>query len=300
MINAFKNRAVDGLAGLSSMPEALAKDSSIIDYNIPLTSEVLLFFKTSEGSLQDLKLRQALAYATNTTDILTGLSRPVLPANGPLLNGQLGYDPAIKQTVGDRLRATQLLDEAGWKASTDGIRKKDGQPLTFTLLTQDNDVYSYVAQAVKKQWQAVGVQLNIVKQTDQDLQSSLANHVYDILLYGVSLGPDPDVYAYWHSSQADIRSPNRLNFSEYRSGAADSALEAGRTRTDPTVRAIKYRPFLEAWVKDVPAVALYQPRYLYLTRAQIANFHPTTLNSGADRFNNIDSWMILQKKQPIR
>jgi hypothetical protein len=54
------------------------------------------------------------------------------------------------------------------------------------------------------------------------------------------------------------------------------------------------------WNKDVPAVALYQPRYLYLTRTQIANFKPTSLNSGADRFNNIENWMILQKKQPIR
>lgn len=299
MINAFKDRAVDSLAGLSSLPESLAKDSSVIDYNIPLTSEVLLFFKTSEGDLQDQKVRQALAYATDTNALMAGMNRPVLPANGPLLPGQLGYNAALKQNVGDRLKAAQLLDEAGWKVGDDGIRVKDGRKLTFNLLTQDNDVYSYVAQAVKQEWRQVGVQLNVVKQTDQDLQSSLANHIYDVLLYGISLGPDPDVYAYWHSSQADVRAPNRLNFSEYRSGAADSALEAGRTRSDPTVRTVKYQPFLAAWQKDAPAIALYQPRYLYLTRTQIANFKPASLNSGADRLNNVENWMILQKKQPI-
>lgn len=300
MIEAFKDRAVDGLAGLSAMPESLANDSSIIDYNIPLTSQVLLFFKTSEGTLQDAKVRQALAYATSTNDLLEGLNRPVLPTNGPLLNGQLGYNPAIKQNVGDRLKAKQLLDESGWLVGRDGIRTKAGQKLTFTILTQDTDAYSDVAQALRQQWKEVGVQLNISKQTDQDLQSSLANHIYDMLLYGISLGPDPDVYAYWHSSQADVRAPNRLNFSEYKSAAADSALEAGRTRSDPSVRVIKYKPFLEAWNKDVPAVALYQPRYLYLTRTQIANFKPASLNVGADRFNNVENWMILTKKQPIK
>ena len=40
---------------------------------------------------------------------------------------------------------------------------------------------------------------------------------------------DPDVFAYWHSSQADIRAASRLNFSEYKSATADKALESGRT-----------------------------------------------------------------------
>jgi peptide/nickel transport system substrate-binding protein len=282
------------------MPESLAKDTSVIDYNIPLTSEVLLFFKTSEGFLQDLKVRQALALATDTNDLLASLNSPVLPATGPLLTGQLAYNAAIKQNVGDRLKANQLLEEAGWKKGADGIRTKDKVKLSFNLLTQDNDVYGYVAQAVKQQWQKVGVEVNVLNQTDQDLQSSLANHIYDILLYGISLGPDPDVYAFWHSTQADVRAPNRLNFSEYRSQVADSALEAGRTRSEPSLRVIKYQPFLEAWNRDVPAVALYQPRYLYLTRTQIANFKPASINSGADRFNNVDKWMVLRKKQPIK
>jgi len=133
-------------------------------------------------------------------------------------------------------------------------------------------------------------------QSDTELQTTLSLHSYDALLYGIELGPDPDVFAYWHSSQADARAQQRLNFSEYKSPASDAALEAGRTRSDPTIRAIKYRPFLEAWRNDAPAISLYQPRFLYVTHGQLFGFEPTVMNSGLDRYANVENWMIREEK----
>ena len=73
----------------------------------------------------------------------------------------------------------------------------------------------------------------------------------------------------WHSSQADVRAENRLNLSEYQSDEVDQSLESGRTRIDPKLRAVKYEPFLEAWREDAPALALYQPQYLYIVRGNV-------------------------------
>jgi len=53
---------------------------------------------------------------------------------------------------------------------------------------------------------------------------------------------------------------------------------------------------LDAWRADAPALALYQPRVLYVSRTAIANFEPTTLNSATDRFANIENWMIREGK----
>jgi peptide/nickel transport system substrate-binding protein len=129
-----------------------------------------------------------------------------------------------------------------------------------------------------------------------DFQTTLEFHTYDALLYGVSIGVDPDVYAYWDSSQADIRSTSRLNFSEYKSATADAALESGRTRLDPNLRTIKYKPFLQAWQTDAPALGLYQPRFLYITRGTVYNLTDHTLNTDADRYNSIAKWEIHTKK----
>jgi len=119
------------------------------------------------------------------------------------------------------------------------------------------------------------------------------------LLYSIEIGTDPDVFAYWGSTQADIRAPSRTNFSEYKSDTADASLEAGRTRLLPQLRKIKYMPFLKAWQTDAPAVALYQPRYLYITRGQVFGFNPSSLPSGINRYANVNNWMIREDKKPI-
>lgn len=299
LAQALINREVNAAAGLSTLPEKLRDDLSTKSYNVPLTSEVMVFFKTTSDTFQDVQVRRALTLGTNVGEILINLGRPVLPAYGPLLKGQVGYDPAVRQQTNDKNQAKALLDEAGWVMASDGKRYKDKQPLSFTLTTQDNLTYRHVAEQLKKEWRDLGVTVTVLPLQDTDLQSTLVGHTYDALLYGIALGADPDVFAYWHSSQASLQSANRLNFSEYQSSAADTALEGGRTRNEDDVRAVKYKPFLDAWQQDVPALALYQPRYLYVVRDVLHGFSPSSMNSGADRFNNVENWMIRVTNQPI-
>ncbi len=299
LVNAFEKREINAAAGMTALPGSLTKDSSVRDYNVPLTSQVMVFFKNTQAPFNDVKVRQALSYGIDTKKVLATIDRPVLPSNGPLLNGQAGYDKSIVQKSGNPALAAGMLDEAGWKLGAGGTRYKDGKPLTFVLTTQSNTTYNSVSRELKKEWKALGVNVELSPQKDNELQSALAVHNYDALLYGIASGPDPDVFAYWHSSQADLRSPNRLNFSEYSSGISDKALEGGRTRSDPAVRVVKYKPFLQAWTNDAPAIALYQPRYLYVVHDPLFNFGQTSMNNGADRFNNVTNWMIRESDQPI-
>jgi peptide/nickel transport system substrate-binding protein len=300
MRNAFKKGELNGVVGLSKIPDDLLEDNSVRVYNIPLNSQVLLFLKTTTPVLSDQKVRQAISYGLNTGAVRLAADVPVLPSDSPLLANQLGYDKTLTQKTGSPEQAAKLLDEAGWKLNDKGIRVKDGKELSLAITTQNNQTYESVAKNIKKQMALIGINVEIVVLKDNELQSALAVHDYDSLLYGISLGPDPDVFAYWHSSQADLRSPSHLNFSEFKSTAADKALEAGRTRSDPATRAIKYRPFLDAWSKEAPAVALYQPRFLYVVREPLANFNPTRMNTGTDRYNEVNQWMIRETKQQIQ
>jgi peptide/nickel transport system substrate-binding protein len=132
------------------------------------------------------------------------------------------------------------------------------------------------------------------------MQEVLSGHGYDALLHGIAVGVDPDVFAYWHSSQgSDSNSMNRLNFSQYRSALADEALEAGRTRQDSEIRAVKYEQFLSAWQSDAPAVSLYQPRYYYIYRGKLHNFEPKSINSASGRLANVHNWAVRDELRPI-
>jgi peptide/nickel transport system substrate-binding protein len=300
MIADFKDHAINAMVGLQRMPDQLAGDSSVQATTMPLTAANMVFFKTSEGVLADKDVRRALVGDIDVADLTKDLPKPVLPVREPVLPSTPGYEPELHQVDFGAQAANASLDQAGWVRQPNGIRAKNGRPLSFKLYAQDSDEYQHVTAGLKRQWRGLGVDVQVYLQSDVDLRSTVASHSYDALLYGISLGVDPDGFVYWHSSQIDARSPSRLNLSEYNSLTADSSLEDGRTRDDPVLRAIKYRPFLQVWQQDAPALALYQPRFLYITRGPVYGVQDRTITTDTDRFNNVHDWMVRQVPQTVK
>lgn len=295
LIDAFKAGQLSGVAGLNEVTPDLQKKNVQV-HSLLQRAATMAFFKTSSGVLADAGVRAALVRATDRDSIIKALGYPTHAVREPLLTGQLGYDPALKQVAFDKQAAEQGLQAAGWVAGQNGVRAKAGQLLAFTLYAADTPEYRRVAGQLQKQWQAVGADVKTRFQPAADFQTTLSFHGYDAVLYGISIGYDPDVFVYWDSSQADIRSSNRLNLSEYKNPAADTALEAGRTRLDPAIRTIKYKPFLQAWQQDNPAVGLYQPRFLYLIRGFVSGFSNQVITTDTDRFSNVQNWQIRQAR----
>lgn len=297
LIQAFRGGQLTGVAGLTNVPPSVKKMKSLEVHSPLLTAATMVFFKTSSGLLADTQLRQALVTGTNRQAIINSLGYSTHAVREPLLMGQLGYDPALKQSGFNSAAARHLLDKAGWKQGADGFRSKKGQSLSFTLTAVDTSEYRLVTRQLHEQWKNIGVRLNVELQDSADFHNTLAYHNYDAILYGISIGADPDVFVYWDSSQADVRSPNRLNLSEYKNVIADSSLEAGRSRAEPALRQIKYKPFLQEWQKDYPALGLYQPRFLYVTNGPVAGLSDHAINSPAGRFNDVQNWEIRQAKR---
>jgi peptide/nickel transport system substrate-binding protein len=257
-----------------------------------------LFFNTSLAPFDNVDFRQALVAGTNVNAILSELDNPVQKISGPLLKSHIGYDQALTQQAYNLEKARTTLDALGWVA-TEGtsVRSKDGKQLEVTITTLQGSDFASVASSVQRIWMDdLGIKVNIITKPPADLQPIVLQHSYDVLLYGISLGTDPDVYAYWHSSQAVL---DRFNLSLYKSSQADSSLEAGRTRPDIALRAVKYRPFLESWQKDAPAIALYQPLFFYVSLSKIYSFEPARMNGVVDRFYNVHDWQIQTAERPI-
>ncbi len=292
---AFRRGELNAMAGLTKASADTKDQAGIQNLNIPLTGEVMVFFNTSMPPFTDVTVRRALVQAVNVPEAISTLDYPVIRAKSPLLMSHPGYNKTITQLPYNLLEAQKALDQAGWLRGPDGIRRKNGQPLTLTLQAQNVRDYAVLSKYLKSAWAGLGIHVEVLLQAEADIQGIVSRHDYQALLYGISLGPDPDVFAYWHSSQAN-RGSAWLNLSEYKSSAADQALGEGRTRSDPTLRAVKYQAFLNAWRQDAPALALYQPRFLYVVRGNLFNFDPTALNSPIDRFDNVQNWMIREEK----
>lgn len=295
----FKDKTVNALVGFDEIPDELSQDKDILTYDATLTAEVMAFFKTNSSLLKDVAIRQALVRSVRVSDVVAALGYPVTIADSPLLRGQLGYTHSARQLTFDKKAANKLLDQAGWRQKTSGsIRTHDKKQLSLRLVAQSTPDSTRISAALQKSWREVGVDVQVALLGETELQNAIRDRSYDILLYGVSVGADPDVFAYWHSTQADLRSRSRLNFSNYKSDVADEALAAGRSRLGSTLRAAKYKSFLEAWQQDAPALALYQPRSLYITNTPVFGIDRTIINTAADQLANVQHWMVRQEPRP--
>lgn len=299
MVEGFKNQQVNAVVGLENITEELEKINSVKEHSAILTAQIMAFFRTDSELLKDIKVRQALVSAVNGPAIVKGLDYPTIVSDEPLLRGQMGYNSGARQFTYNPEQANKLLDEAGWTRPAEGqTRVKGTTKLELNFSAKNSQDFTYVSQQLQQYWQAVGVGTKVTLLSDDDLIITISSRNYDVLLHGISIGTDPDVFPYWHSSQTDPRAPTRLNLSNYKSTTADKALEGGRSRLDNELRSVKYLPFLQAWRSDAPAVALYQPRFLYLTHGPLHGFNAKTINSATDRFNNVENWMIRQDYVP--
>jgi ABC-type transport system substrate-binding protein len=229
--------------------------------------------------------------STHTEEWSKIFSNTPVKVEGPLLSSHVGFDASLGQKSNDVLGAEKSLDEAGWiSPAAREPRVKEGKLLEVSLTYPDISLYRRMAEAVRKSWESVGVVVKMYPEApDTVLQNVVAPHSYQALIYGINIGPDPDVYVFWHSKEAAI---GRFNLSEYKSAKADAALEAGRTRISPAIRAVKYRGLLEAWSEDYPAVGLYQPTVYIRNRTPLSYPEPTRLVTPSDRYFGVNLWQI--------
>lgn len=277
--------AANGVA--ENSVDVFAEQDELRVTELKLFNGVFAFFNMSAPPLDNRDVRRALALGTDVGAVAEQVGRAE-PIHGPLLQGQLGYNADVVQQTNNLQLANKLLNKAGWKRGEDGMRQKKGRQLELRLVTQSSGEFDTVVQKLQQQWERLGVSIEArVVEPGEFQQNVLTPHDYDILVYQLALGRDSDSYAFWHSSQAQ---PGRLNLSEYTSDRADQALESGRTATDSRLRSIKYKNFAEQWIKDVPAVALYQPNLYYVQLEDSRSVEEGDLGDLEERFANIRYW----------
>ena len=293
LINSFISGQLNAIAGLDQVPAAVRRMPGVQVHSFILTAGDYVFFKTQGDILSDSSIRQALVLGSNPSAIISQLGYSTIPVTEPILLGQLAFNAKYKQVTNQPIKADTILTNDGWNLGVGGYRYKNSQQLSFNMVITDTPENQLVASLLKKQWKKIGVNLVIISESAATYTTTIQDHNYDSTLDGISIGIDPDVFVYWDSSQYDPRSGG-LNLSEFDVQSADQALEAGRTRLTPALRVLKYQPFLSDWQKDAPALGLYQPRSIYITKGAVYNLNNQQINSPQDRYDNVQNWEIVR------
>jgi peptide/nickel transport system substrate-binding protein len=112
---------------------------------------------------------------------------------------------------------------------------------------------------------------------------------YEALLFGQIIGQNPDLYAFWHSSE---RLDPGLNVALYTNSEADTLLEDARQLTDVSQRNEKYQEFEEILKKEHPAVFLYAPKFIYVVPKNLGGINLGSVSIASDRFRDISNWYL--------
>ncbi len=259
-------------------------------YRYSQPSETVLFLRNTQSILSDETVRAAINAAVDRTALVArALGGRAQPVATPLLPGQLGYLGQYRLPGFDLAQANRLLDGDGWVRSG-RQRHKQGKLLELNLVTRAGGDYPAAAAQLADQLEAAGITVTVqtVDLTTLE-QTYIRPRNFDMLLFGIDLGTDPDVYPYWQSAQAD--DPG-LNLAQYKSPEADAALETARVIQDPLVRSGKYRTFQQVWQTDVPSVPLYSPDYTYVVSSQVLGLTAGRLIDPSDRFYHVERWAI--------
>lgn len=170
--NAFVNGEIDAydigvdadsFAKARTVPEGEIRQANGPDYRH-------FTFNAEAGLLKDKVIRQAIQKSINRTQIansdLAGLDAPPsIMNNHVFVPGQAGYQDNVKGTDNEYNpeQAKKDLDEAGWKAGSDGIREKDGEKLVVKFSQLDGVAVSEnEAIQFQNQMKDIGIKVEIV------------------------------------------------------------------------------------------------------------------------------------------
>ncbi|MGB3023530.1 MAG: peptide ABC transporter substrate-binding protein [Candidatus Saccharimonadales bacterium] len=287
---AFSRQEINAAGDLTSdqLYNLIKHNKTAVMQEQSLSSGMFAFFKTDSPNLQDVVVRRALRLAVDRQAIIDRLHGFASILEGPIPVELVATLKTKVQPEFNKNDAGKLLDSAGWQLKN-GKRTKEGQLLSIKLVGIKSGDYPVLVEMLKKQWEAIGI--TVVPQlvdSSEVQQSVIIPRNYDVLVYELAIGGDPDVTAYWHSAQAD---PRGLNLSNYRSAAASEALSGAQARYDSGLRIPKYETFVDSWLADVPAVALYLPQLHFITTSDVTTLlSNNAISDRTDRYRLVELW----------
>lgn len=178
--------------------EQLQKEGFQVMKSEPAGSAVRVVFNHSHPQLKDKRLRQALAYALDRTEMASKIvgGIPIPGSGGIIPPDSPWYNDKVKTYEYDTAKAEQMLDELGYRKDGNGVR----QDLKLSLIVSST---SKEAQMMKEMLKKVGIELNIQQVDGATFTSAMGENKYDMALTGhIGLSGDPDFLRLWFLGKA--------------------------------------------------------------------------------------------------
>lgn len=214
-----------------------------------------LNFNVASGPLSDVRVRKAIALAIDRAAIIHAVWRDKARLAGSLLPvghwaaadaGSLGQYPH------DAQKASQMLEEAGYRAGKDGVR------LRLEMKTSTDETTRLLAQILQQQMADAGIQLTLRSSEFGTFYSDVTSGRFQMYaLRWIGSNEDPDIFRYALGS--DRFPPKGGNRGHYASARVDALLAEASLTTDEAARRRGYVEVQRILTDEVPVIPLWYP-----------------------------------------
>jgi peptide/nickel transport system substrate-binding protein len=228
--------------------------------------------KTRHPFLTDPAVRLALSVLVDRGSVEEQIYGRTGLATANFLNSPSRYSSKNMKWEFSVDKATQILDQAGWKRGNDGIREKDGKKLKIVYQTSINPLRQKTQQIVKQAAGKAGIDMELKSVTASVYFSSDAanpdtyTHFYtDIQMYTTTMtSPDPEFFmnqfTSWEKAAKDNKWQGR-NITRWRSEEYDKIYRAAEAELDPVKRAALFIRMNDLVIQNVVVIpVVFRPR----------------------------------------
>ncbi|MCB8836795.1 peptide ABC transporter substrate-binding protein [Aurantimonas sp. VKM B-3413] len=257
---------------------------------VPASTVESLSFNMERPQFKELAVRQALYYGLDKKTIIDALYYGLpSPTETFMPQQSYYYNKDLPQHEYDPEKAKSLLDEAGWKPGSDGIREKDGVKLAFTnSTTAGNHIREQAQQFIQQSFKEIGVEMTISNLPPAVMWGEYwMMSKFDSVVVGINFltGSDPDVSDYLGPDSIPAQGGAGQNTWQYKNEEVGQLLKKGGTTFKPDERKAAYSELQEVVRDDLPFLPLFQ----YAT----VRGHKTGLEGVVPNTNvRIDSWDV--------
>lgn len=301
-LKAYQDDKVQGISQVSAdiLPAVLASpDLGVYTGRKPELTMILFNHKDPQAVfLKDAAVRRALLLGLNRTRLINQvMNGQAILAHGPIFPEIWAYYDGIEKFDYDLTAADKALKDVGYPAPTEkgAARKKGDSVLSFELLYPSEPLFKSLAELVKKDWEALGVQVSLVGVPyTQLVNERLEQRNYQAALVSLNFSrtPDPDPYPFWDQAQ----SVGGQNYTQWDNRMASEFLEQARILVDRSERVRYYRNFQVLFTQEMPALPLFYPVYTYAVDKQVQGVRMGPLFESSDRFATVTEWFLETKK----
>jgi peptide/nickel transport system substrate-binding protein len=188
---------------------------------------------------------------------------------GPMAQLQWIWDDSIVVLPYDTALAGGLLTEAGWRAGSDGVRRRGGRALSLDILVPaTSPSRRRLAEALQEQWRQVGVSATITAVDFSVFMERLGNGKFDSYIGAWLNEPSPrSVADQWTSAGV-----GQLNYGRYTDPDFDRLVQQAGVLSDPTEARRIWRAAFDTLNADAPALFLYSPVNIAAVSRRVEGF----------------------------